>query len=623
MRDTMLEYYENELAYLRQAGEEFARKYPKIAGRLQLESDRCEDPHVNRLLQGFALLAARVHRKIDDDFPEICEALIQMVSPGYLRPVPSMTVVECLADPAQGRQTAGQKIPAGTELVTRAIVDGLACKFRTAYGVDLWPFTVAEAEWSQPERMKRPPRASSGGQAIAAARLLLRCFKDASFAGLPITTLRIHLAGGANAGSGVVYSLYELLADRCFEIQLRDTRDESRIVVLQPSSLKPVGFDPSEAMFPFLRRSIDAHRLLEEYFALPEKFLFFDLEGLEPLATMGFGDEVEIVFLIRSFERPERQQALELAVNASTFRLGCTPAINLFSVAAEPIPLTQIRHEYPIMLASNPRQAAYMEIFEIQQVIATRRRLRQFTILEPMLTYRYQTRKNKDLAFWVARRRFDAAADQVPTTMSISVVDLEGVFTDPDADTLDVRALCSNFNLPSHPRMPWSSPAGDFDIPGFAAAHTITALSRPTVSHPPPADDSYLWRLVSILSLNYLSLVEGGRSALQEILRLHKRSDSAACENQIGALKSLRSEPGFALVDSDYGLIPARGTKVFMEFEEQQFAGSGLYLFGSILDRFLGGYASLNSFSQLNIRSTLRKEAMGRWIPRSGNRALL
>jgi type VI secretion system protein ImpG len=626
MGDGMLEYYENELTFLRDEGKRFAQKYPKIAGRLQLESDRCEDPHVNRLLQGFALLAARVHRKIDDDFPEICQALLELVSPGYLRPVPSMTIVEFLTDPKQGRQTVGQCIPRATDLATKATVDGLPCRFRTAYDVTLWPFSVAEAGWSQPERMKRPVRASSGEFAAGAVRLLLRCHPDVQFKGLPIHTIRMHLAGGSNAGSGVVYSLYELLADRCFEIQLRDPRDESRTIPLPASNLKPVGFSPAtEALLPFGRRSVDGHRLLEEYFVFPEKFLFFDLEGLEPLGEAGFGEEAEIVFLLRPFERPERQQALEMGVNAATFRLGCTPAINLFSVAAEPIPLTQIRHEYPIVLASNPHHRAYMEVFKIEEVIATHRRLRRFTKLEPLLAYRYQTRKSKDLAFWVSRRRFDTVEERNPSAMGISVVDLDGAFTDPDADTLDIRALCSNHNLPSHPKMPWSSPSGDFEAAGCATANTVTALSRPTPSLPAHSQDSYLWRLISMMSLNFLSLVEGGMPALKEILRLHNRSDSIACENQVGALTSLRSEFGFALVDSEYGLIPARGTKVTMEFDEQQFAGAGLYLYASILDRFLGNYASMNSFTQLTVsaRKEQRKEAMAKWPPRSGNQALL
>ena len=615
MREELLEYYERELTYLRQMGGEFARKYPRVAGRLLLDPERCEDPHVNRLLEGFAFLAARVHRRIDDDFPEISEALIRAIHPGYLRPIPSLTIVECQPDPAQGKKTAGMRIPRGTPLVTKATVEGLPCRFQTAYDVDLWPFSVAAAEWRQPERMQRPPRPSAAVQAVAAARLLLRCPRDVSFSGLPLSRLRFHLAGDAS----VVYTLYELLSEKCIEIQLRDPKDERKLIVLEPGRLRRSGFDAEESLLPFVRRSMDGHRLLQEYFALPEKFLFFDLEGLEPLAEAGFGDEAEIVFLFSSFERAERQQVLELGVNERTFRLGCTPAINLFPQPCEPILLSQTRHDYTIVPDS--RHSTVMEIFSIEEVIATNPRLRQSVVLEPMHAYRSQTRDREGIAFWAANRHVNEFGEREPSTMTISVVDLTGNFTEPEADVLMVRTLCSNFDLPT--RFHFASETGDFDAVGYAAAKTVTALRRPTASINPPAGQGMLWRLISLLSLNYLSLNEGGRTAMQEILRLHNLNDSAASDNQVESILKMKSSPGFSLVNSAYGLIPARGTQVEMEFDEQQFAGSGLYLFAAVLDRFLAGYASMNSFSQLTARSTLRKEAIGKWPPRAGTQALL
>jgi type VI secretion system protein ImpG len=596
-------------------GGEFARKYPKVAGRLLLDADRCDDPHVSRLLEGFALLAARVHKRIDDDFPEISEALTRIIHPGYLRPIPSMTIVECQPDPAQGKKTAGMRVPRGTALVTKATVDGLPCRFQTAYDVDLWPFSVVSGEWRQPERMQRPPRSSTGAQVAAAARLRLHCQKDVVFTGLPLSRLRFHLAGDAS----VVYSLYEFFSEKCIEIQLRDPKDEKRLFTLEPAQMQMVGFNAEENLLPFVRRSMDGHRLLQEYFALPEKFLFFDLEGLEPLAQNGFGEEAEIVFLFSSFERPERQQVLELGVNERTFRLGCTPAINLFELAAEPILLNQLRHEYAIVPDS--RHTREVEIFSIEEVIASNPRLRQSVVLEPMHAYRHQTRDREELAFWVANRTLNQFGEREPSVMTISVVDLNGNFTDPEADVLMVSALCSNFDLPT--RFHFGAEAGDFDVPGFPAAKTVIGLRRPTQSVSPSGGPGHLWRLISLLSLNYLSLNEEGRTAMQEILRLHNMTDSPASENQVGSILKMQSAPGFALVDSAYGLIPARGTKVEMEFDEQQFAGSGLYLFAAVLDRFLAGYASMNSFSQLSARSTLRKETLGKWPPRAGTQALL
>ena len=487
MREELLEYYERELTYLRQMGGEFARKYPKVAGRLLLDPDRCDDPHVNRLLEGFAFLAARVHRRIDDDFPEISESLTKIIHPGYLRPTPSMTIVECRPDPAQGKKTAGMRIPRGTPLVTKATVEGLPCRFLTAYDVDLWPFSVAAAEWRQPERMQRPPRASVGVQAVAAARLRLRCGQDVVFSGLPLSHLRFHLAGDAS----VVYSLYELFSEKCIEIQLRDPKDEKRLISLEPGRIRMVGFDAEESLLPFVRRSMDGHRLLQEYFALPEKFLFFDLDGLEPLAQSGFGEEAEIVFLFSSFERAERQQVLELGVNERTFRLGCTPAINLFSQSAEPILLSQTRHEYTVIPDS--RHSTMMEIFSIEEVIATNPKLRQSIVLEPMHAYRHQTRSREDLAFWVATRHLNEFGEREPSTMTISVVDLTGNFTDPEADVLMVRTLCTNFDLPS--RFQFGSDAGDFDATGYPAAKTVIGLRRPTLSIDPSAGQGHFWRV--------------------------------------------------------------------------------------------------------------------------------
>lgn len=615
MHEYLLDYYERELTYLQQMGGEFARKYPQIAGRLLLDPDRCEDPHVKRLLEGFALLAARVHRRIDDDFPEIAESLTRIIHPGYLRPTPSLTVVECKADPAQGKRTAGVRLPRATELVSKQTVDGLPCRFQTAYDVDLWPFSVVEAEWRQPERMQRPPRPMSGVQAVAAARLRLRCYKDVVFSGLPLNRLRFYLAGDAKSA----YALYELLAEKCKEIQIRNPKNEETLIVLTPGHLKMIGFDRDENLLPSVRGSMDGHRLLQEYFALPEKFLFFDLDGLEPLAESGFGEEAEIVFLFSSFERSEWQQALELGVNARTFRLGCTPAINLFRQQAEPIPLDQTRHEY--LVEPDSRHSAVMEVFSIEGVTAANPRFRNSVDLEPLYTYRHLSRDRNDIAFWVANRRLNEFGERRPSTMYISVVDLTGNFAHPEADVLLVQTLSTNFDLPF--RLQIGLEGGDFEAPDFPAAQAVTALVRPTVSVNPSGGRNHLWRLISLLSLNYLSLNEEGLTAMQEILRLHNMSDSPASENQVGSITKMKSSPGFSLVDTAYGPIPARGTKVEMELDEQQFAGGGLYLFASVLDKFIAGYASMNSFAQLTARSTLRKEVLGKWPPRAGTQALL
>jgi type VI secretion system protein ImpG len=615
MSEELLEYYERELTYLRQMGGDFARRYPRVAGRLLLDDDACEDPHVERLLEGFAFMAARVHRRIDDDFPETSEALLNMIYPAYLRPIPSMTVVECAPDPAQGKKTAGTMVPRGTAMVTKATVDGMPCRFQSAYDVELWPFTVAEAEWRQAERLQYPVRASGEVQAVAAVRLHLKCFQDVVFQGLPLSKLRFYLAGDAS----VVYNVYEMISANCIEILLRDPKNRTRVISLGPEHITMVGFEKDQAVIPHERRSAEGHRLLQEYFALPEKFLFFDLSGLEALGETGFGDEAEILFLFSRFERPERQQVMELGVSARTFRLGCTPVINLFGQTAEPILLSQTKHAYTII--PDGRHAAMMEVFSIDEVIAANPKLRQSVVLEPVNAHRHQTLDQKELAFWTATRQVNQIGEREPSVLAISIVDLNGQIKDPNADVLTVRCTCTNFDLPS--RFSFGSSEGDMTAVGHAAAKTIVALRRPTASYDPPQGKGQVWRLISLLSLNYLSLTEEGKVALQEILRLHNFTDSNHHENHVGSVTALQSTPHFALVESDYGLVPARGTKVVMDLDEQQFAGGGVYLFAAVLDRFLAGYVSMNSFSQLMVRTNLRKEVMRTWPPRAGTKVLL
>jgi type VI secretion system protein ImpG len=615
MSEELLEYYERELTYLRQMGGEFARKYPRVAQRLMLDGDNCEDPHVERLLEGFAFMAARVHRRIDDDFPETSEALLNMIYPAYLRPIPAMTIVECLSDPAQGKKTAGARVPRGTSMVTKATVDGMPCRFQSAYDVDLWPFSVADAEWRQAERLQYPVRSSGDVQAVAAARLLLKCFQDVVFEGLPLSKLRFYLSGDAS----VVYNLYEMISANCIEILLRNPKKRTQVISLGPEMISMVGFEKDEAVIPHERRSAEGHRLLQEYFALPEKFLFFDLGGLEALGETGFGEEAEIIFLFSRFERPERQQVMELGVSARTFRMGCTPVINLFPQTAEPILLSQTKHDYTII--PDGRHSAMMEIFSINEVIAANPKLRQSVTLEPVNAHRHQTREQKDLAFWTASRTTNQLGEREPSTMTISIVDLDGQIKNPEADVLTVRCTCTNFDLPS--RFSFGSTEGDLDALGHAAAKTVIVLRRPTPSFDPPEGRGQVWRLISLLSLNYLSLSEEGRTAMQEILRLHNFTDSSHHENHIASIQHLECSPHFALVESDYGLVPARGTKVQMDIDEQQFAGGGVYLFGALLDRFLAGYASMNSFSQLTVKTNLRKEVMRTWAPRAGTKVLL
>lgn len=613
MREELLEYYERELAYMRQLGGKFAEKYPRVASRLLLEPDRCDDPHVERLLEAFAFLAARVHLRIDDDFPEVTSALLGMVAPHYLRPIPSMSVVECQVDPEKGKQTAGQTIPAGTMLATKRLVDGQPCRFRTSYPVDLWPFSVAECQWRQPERLSEPVRLPG---AVGVLRVRLECARDVDFNQLHPERLALHLAGETN----VVHTLYELLCRNCIAILVRNPQQRGgKTVGIPLDRLRAMGFEENESLLPYPKRSFDGYRLLQEYFTFSEKFLFFELKGLEALAAAGCGAQAEILFCFSRFDRPERSQGLETGVSNRTLRLGCTPVVNLYSQVAEPILVTQTKHEYQIILDVRRQEA--MEIHSIDEVTAANTSRRESIQVEPLYSYRYQARNESSRVFWHAVRRRNEIGEREPSTMHLSLVDVDGGLTEPNAEVITVRCSCSDFDLPS--RLPFGLEDGDFVAEEFPAIRQITALRRPTPSYDPPRMKGQLWRLVSQLSLNYLSLTDEGAKSLQEILRLHNFTDSSYLENQIGGIVRIESRPHFAIMQSVYGNLPARGTRVEIEFDERQFVGGGVYLFANVLDRFLGCYTSINSFCQLAARCSQRKEPLGEWPPKAGYQPLI
>jgi type VI secretion system protein ImpG len=615
MRDELLEYYERELTYLRRLGAEFGQRYPKVASGLLLEPNRSDDPHVERLLEGFAFLAARVHLKLDDEFPRITEALLGTVYPEFTRPIPAMSLVQFELDPEKGKLTTGYNVPKDTLLYSRS-VNGVACRFRTCYDTMLWPVQVTEAAWVSPHQLNPPVR---GTDAIAALRIVLRGAPDLTFAQLSMDSLRVYL----NAETNVAAALYELLCNNCTQIQLRDIgsgRAAARDPVHLPASaLRPVGFELDEGVLPVPRQSFVGYRLLTEYFTFPEKCFFLDLTGLRSAASAGFGNTMEIVFLISSFERGERRSQLEGAVSAGTFRLGCTPIINLFPRTSEPILLTQRRPEYQVV--ADARRRSSVGIYSVEDVTAGTAKRSSAVRFEPMYSLRHSQTSAGEMHFWHASRRPRGWRMDDGSDVFLSFVDGDACASHPDLDAVTTRLLCFNENLPS--RLSIGDPQGDFEMPGGGPVRRVIGLVNPTAVVEPPSGQPVLWKLVSLLSLNFVSLVEAGPQGLQELLRLHNRRDSAAGEKQIDAILNVRSEPMYARVGGDHGVTFARGHRVHVDLDEEQFAGGGVYLFGSVLDRFLGLYTSLNSFNVLRVRTRQRRENLNEWPPRAGWKALI
>jgi len=602
--DPLLPYYERELTFLRQLGAEFASKYPKVAGRLLLEADKSEDPHVERLIQAFAFLAARIHHKLDDEFPEITDALLGVLYPHYVAPIPSMSIAQFVLDPDQGKLTSGHHIPRGSMLYSQS-VNGSPCRFRTCYPVTLWPLEVASARFDAPDRISPAPKAA------AVIRLELRCLGGTSFADLTLNSLRFFLHGE----SPLVYALYELLLNNTCQVQFRPLDEQKGVkpIVLPARCLTPVGFGPDEGLLPYTSRSFLGYRLLQEYFAFPEKFLFFDLGELDRAVRARFRTGVEVLLFL---DKPLR---LEQPISADTFRLGGTPIANLFEQVAEPIRVTHAETEYRVVPDVGRQQAT--EVYSIESVTSVSPHLSEPIIFEPFYSFKHAVEREQQQAFWYTTRRPSPRKGDSGTEVYLSLVDLNFRPTIPAVETLTLHVTCTNRDLPG--RLPFGGERGDLELEGAAPLSRIRCLKKPTETIRPPLRRGAQWRLISHLALNYLSISEGGRDALQEILKLYDFSDSLVIRQQIAGITKVASRRVIGRPASMPWNGFCRGIEVSIEFDEDRYVGSGVFLFASILEKFFGLYGSLNSFTQLIATTKQREEPLKRWLPRAGEQILL
>jgi type VI secretion system protein ImpG len=613
MRDDLLRYYERELAYLRRLGAQFAERYPKVASRLQLEPAKCEDPHVERLLEGFAFLAARVHHRIDDDIPELSEAFLEVLYPQHVRPVPALSIAELQLDPLQGAIPGGVVVARGSELRTPP-VQGVPCRFRTAYDTTLWPLTITAARWTATDGSAGP----RAGDAIGAVRLSVSAFEGLRLDECGLDRVRLHLAGEAT----VADALHELLLNSCLRVVVRDPDQPNRAPMELPArALEAVGFEEDQQLLPYPGRAFVGHRLLQELFVFPQKFAFVDLVGLgDAMRALGAGARAEVSFLIAPFERGERRPILESGLSRENVRLGCTPVVNLFEQSAEPILLTERTYEYPVI--AEARRRLEVNVWAVDRVDLIRNAAERPVPMSPLYGFRHGGTRGDGQLFWHAVRRPSGWRTDGGTDVFLSFADLSGALRVPDAEVVSLRVLCSNGDMPS--RLVFGADdRSDFELTAGGPIRRIACLVRPTPQVQPALGEPLLWRLISALSLNHLSLVDEGVAALRELLTLHNTANSLSAERQIDGLVAVRSTPAFARVASAHGVVFAQGRKVHMEFDEEHFPSGGVFLFASVLERFLALYASMNSFTQLVATSRQRRRPVREWAPRAGWRTLV
>ena len=634
MDPRLLQYYNLELQHLRETGAEFAQHFPKIAARLGMHGLEVADPYVERLLEGVAFLASRVQLKLDAEFPRFTQALLEIVYPHYLAPTPSMLVAQLKPDPNDPNVAAGPTVPRGSTLSSALSGDdATACEFRTAQNVTLWPVEIVSANYftfapdlpltSLPisERIK-------GG-----LRIRLKTTAGVKFAQPSIDRLCFYLTGRDD----VANKLYELLLGAglgTLVLPLKGSKGSSGSSgtsrwheFLPASSIQSVGFSDADALLPVTLRSFQGYRLLQEYFAFPQRFRFVEINGLSRALKRIDADTVEIVVLLRRGD-----VTLESVVDGSNLALFCTPAINLFHKRADRIHVSESAHEYHVV-ADRTRPLDF-EIYDVTSVNGHGSGTDSDQEFLPFYSAYSSDQEHQESAYYTTRRepRLVTAASQrrgsrtsyIGTEVFLSLVDSKQAPFSGDLRQLSIQASCTNRDLVL--QMPVGIGPTDLALDVAAPVATIRVISGPSRPYAPLADGAVAWRALSHLSLNYLSLVQAnpqeGAAALRDLLELYAASTDVSARKQIEGIRAVEVERIVRRLHGAGPLAFGRGLEIAVQIDELAFEGGSAYLFGSVLDRYFARHVSINSFTETVLRTEGRRE-INRWGQEQGARPTL
>jgi type VI secretion system protein ImpG len=606
-------------------GGEFAKEFPKIAGRLGLDAFECLDPYVERLLEGFAFLAARVQLKLDAEFPRFTQHLLEMVYPEYLAPTPSMAVVQMQPDLTEGGLAEGFVVPRHTILrSTLGNTMQTPCEYRTGQDVTLWPLELVEAAYSPHAGDMTGIDVPNRNSIKSGLRFRLKTTAGLKFDELSLDRLTLFLRGTAE----IPMRVYELIVGHSTGVLASpaSTSPPWREYA-GPQAVRQAGFDNDQSLLPYDRRSFHGYRLLHEYFTLPERFMFVELAGLGPAIRRCHESQLDIVILL---DRSE--PSLQNEIDASRFALFCAPAVNLFPKRGDRIHLKRGRHEYHVV--PDRTRAADFEVYRVTH--AEGHGSSTDAAQEFLPFYAYDNRAHEDhlRAYYETRRtpRVLSSKERGSGTRSryvgsevfLSLVDADRAPYSSELRQLALRLLCTNRDLPL--QMPVGKNRTDFTLESGAPVESVRCVAGPTPPRPSWVEGDTTWRLISQLSLNYLSLVDGqedeNAAALRELLLLYADETDKATHKQIEGVRSVSSRPVVRRLPIEGPMAFGRGLELSITFDETAFEGTGAFLLGSVLDRFFAKYVALNSFTETVVRSVNRGKVI-RWPVRIGRRQTL
>lgn len=614
MDSKFLNYYNEELGHLRGSGGEFATEFPKIAGRLGLDSFNCADPYVERLLEGFAFLAARVRMKLDDGVPRLAESILETVFPGVISPTPAMTITRFFPDYSAASLIQGVDIPRRTQLKS-ALFEGMntSCEFTTAHPVTLWPLELTEAKYLTRDIKEYVPDIDN---ATAGIYLKFHC-KAKSLSMLSIDSLPIFL----HAPDGLSFTLLEQLSIDRMGISVKA---ENSSEILSPEKISFPALKRENCLLINHKRQFSGLRMLVEYFSFPQRFLFFEINGLQACLENAEGQDLEIVIPLK-----RRIENLANRVDANNFVLYCSPVVNLFEKRVDRINYDLSKREHHVVKdRTNPQD------FEIHSVVKGEAYNGDNQELFKIQNFYYSSdREPAEIGnyFSVTRRPRIASKNKllrssyIGSEVFLSFTGREFQERGEDIYQIGLDVVCTNRDLPL--LIPFGKGTTDLVCEGDFSISSVRLLMAPTSPIPAPTDTDLPWRAVNHLKLNYLSLCQtqdgSPMEALRNILELycHKTNDSSSFQEVEGIIEISTRQVTHRMGKGGAAAF-VRGIEVTITFDENAFAGAGCYLLCNVLHYYLSQYVSINSFVETVMRTKQRSEVY-RWKPKIGNTPIL
>jgi len=624
MDPRLLQYYNLELQHLREMGAEFAEHFPKIAARLGMHGLEVDDPYVERLLEGVGFLAARVQLKLDAEFPRFTQALLEIVYPQYLAPIPSMLIAQFTPDLNDPSLATGFKVPRGSPLSAQlGSTDAADCEFRTAHDVTLWPVEIASAAYFSyapdlPLNALPIARRIKGG-----LRIRLKTTAGLTFAQTGIDRLCFYLSGRDD----VAHKLYELvLAGKLGALVVPAKTPPPWHEFISAEAIRPVGFTDEEALLPVTLRSFQGYRLLQEYFSFPQRFRFFEVSGLARAMKRVDANQLELVILLGRGD-----STLENVVDASNLELYCTPALNLFPKRADRIQVNDGAHEYHVV--PDRTRPLDFEVYAVTGVVghgigtdSEQQFLPFYSAYSTDESHRhaayFTTRREPRLMSHTARRR-GPRSSYIGTEVFLSLVDPNQAPYNGDLRQLSIETLCTNRDVAL--LMPRGMKPSDLSLDVAAPVKGTRVTGGPSRPYAPLADGAVSWRAISHLSLNYLSLVqatpEDGAAALRDLLELYAPSPDHSARRQVEGIRAVRVNRIIRKLRAPGPLAFGRGLEIGVQVDELAFEGASAFMLGAVLDRYFARHVSINSFTETVLRSEHRE--INRWGQQWGARPTL